>query len=241
MEAWQHVKLTGTNRSIGLIPPARQALDPSGSGGPVRLCAFTRRGKRQAATLRWPETEERTRPCNTRPTHASFPMERRRGGGRRVARFLHRVWTTWWLWRGGHTRSHPELGREDPQRRWYCTLRCGRVGRCQVFQARCRHMQACSGDLYRTVSTARRGQGPDPAPRPELCFASGDAGWSSPVARQAHNLKVVGSNPTPATILSRYLAEALLPGFGRSGQLGNGWVTNQPGSHRTKADGYGPG
>ena len=26
------------------------------------------------------------------------------------------------------------------------------------------------------------------------------AGWSSPVARQAHNLKVVGSNPTPATI-----------------------------------------
>ena len=29
----------------------------------------------------------------------------------------------------------------------------------------------------------------------------GDAGWSSPVARQAHNLKVVGSNPTPATTL----------------------------------------
>ncbi len=27
---------------------------------------------------------------------------------------------------------------------------------------------------------------------------SPDAGWSSPVARQAHNLKVVGSNPTPA-------------------------------------------
>jgi hypothetical protein len=29
------------------------------------------------------------------------------------------------------------------------------------------------------------------------------AGWSSPVARQAHNLKVVGSNPTPATKLLR--------------------------------------
>ena len=28
------------------------------------------------------------------------------------------------------------------------------------------------------------------------------AGWSSPVARQAHNLKVVGSNPTPATIVT---------------------------------------
>ena len=28
-----------------------------------------------------------------------------------------------------------------------------------------------------------------------------DAGWSSLVARRAHNPKVVGSNPTPATIL----------------------------------------
>ena len=29
---------------------------------------------------------------------------------------------------------------------------------------------------------------------------SSDAGWSSLVARRAHNPKVVGSNPTPATI-----------------------------------------
>ena len=29
-----------------------------------------------------------------------------------------------------------------------------------------------------------------------------DAGWSSPVARQAHNLKVTGSNPVPATNIS---------------------------------------
>ena len=41
----------------------------------------------------------------------------------------------------------------------------------------------------------------------------GAAGWSSPVARQAHNLKVVGSNPTPATkiiIYYRYLATSVL-------------------------------
>ncbi len=31
-------------------------------------------------------------------------------------------------------------------------------------------------------------------------FLVSRAGWSSLVARQAHNLKVVGSNPTPATI-----------------------------------------
>ena len=30
-------------------------------------------------------------------------------------------------------------------------------------------------------------------------YAPKDAGWSSPVARQAHNLKVAGSNPAPAT------------------------------------------
>ena len=35
----------------------------------------------------------------------------------------------------------------------------------------------------------------------QLFFSKHDAGWSSPVARQAHNLKVVGSNPTPATNL----------------------------------------
>ena len=37
------------------------------------------------------------------------------------------------------------------------------------------------------------------------------AGWSSPVARQAHNLKVVGSNPTPATNFENLGVHA--PGF----------------------------
>src|SRR6185295_16241269 len=36
---------------------------------------------------------------------------------------------------GQYTRSHPELGRENPQRRWYSVLRRGRVGHRQVFQA----------------------------------------------------------------------------------------------------------
>src|SRR6185312_4334030 len=77
-------------------------------------------------------------------------------------------WTTWWPWRGARTRSHPELGRENPQRPWYCVSRHGRVGRRQVFQS-----------IPNTPITR--------------------AGWSSPVARQAHNLKVTGSNPVPAT------------------------------------------
>ena len=36
----------------------------------------------------------------------------------------------------------------------------------------------------------------------------GDAGWSSPVARQAHNLKVTGSNPVPATNITSQTARS---------------------------------
>ena len=72
-----------------------------------------------------------------------------------------------WLWRGENTRFHSELGRENPQRRWYFVLRHGRVGRCRALKSQF-----------------------------TICF---DAGWSSLVARQAHNLKVAGSNPAPAT------------------------------------------
>src|SRR3954471_13761864 len=43
-------------------------------------------------------------------------------------------------------------------------------------------------------------------------FAPVDAGWSSPVARQAHNLKVIGSNPIPATKKTRWISH-----LGRSG------------------------
>src|SRR5689334_6831412 len=44
----------------------------------------------------------------------------------------------------------------------------------------------------------------EPISRRRFCFrgyglTDVGAGWSSPVARQAHNLKVAGSNPAPAT------------------------------------------
>ncbi len=53
------------------------------------------------------------------------------------------------------------------------------------------------------------------------------AGWSSPVARQAHNLKVAGSNPAPATIRNRGPERPLflMAGGGwcaRSGRNANG-------------------
>ena len=87
---------------------------------------------------------------------------------------------------GGHsegcsTRSHPELGRENPQRRWYCRSSGGRVGRRQASSRRQR-----TDDRRQNRAVLR-------------LPVSDNAGWSSPVARQAHNLKVTGSNPVPAT------------------------------------------
>ena len=45
----------------------------------------------------------------------------------------------------------------------------------------------------------RRGLCLCPSPSKPASKAILGAGWSSPVARQAHNLKVAGSNPVPAT------------------------------------------
>jgi hypothetical protein len=64
------------------------------------------------------------------------------------------------------------------------------------------------GVAYRNPSCGRRwlkGQVAETG-TPDVCFPIPvlriAAGWSSPVARQAHNLKVIGSNPIPATKLS---------------------------------------
>ena len=141
-----------------------------------------------------------------------------------------RVWTTWWLWRGEPTRSHLELGREDPQRRWYCVLRRGRVGRCQVFQARgcdhptaykptqtSQHLQSYPPAVLLTQiasadPAARTPQTPQgnntPAHKSRRAKLKFIAGWSSPVARRAHNPKVAGSNPAPATTSKRPAAKA---------------------------------
>ena len=65
--------------------------------------------------------------------------------------------------------------------------------------------QALSGDMHKARQTGARAA--QAALSVGSHFKSGkptltsylDAGWSSPVARQAHNLKVTGSNPVPAT------------------------------------------
>ena len=90
----------------------------------------------------------------------------------------------WWLLQGGQTRSHPELGRQTLPRQWYYVSRPGRVGRRQACQT---HRQ----QIFTNTNTKSAAP-----PSRRFFFA---AGWSSPVARQAHNLKVAGSNPAPAS------------------------------------------
>ena len=165
----QRPQLTGPNRPIGSIP-------------------LLRKGQRHA----WKSSPDMRRGSapHSRITHRNLdPPDNRSLTTDRVD------WTTWWFWRGARTRSHPELGRENPQRPWYCVLRHGRVGRRQVFQS--------------TSSPRARPETPPPGPHApggrrhpphhRGCTDQPDAGWSSPVARQAHNLKAAGSNPAPAT------------------------------------------
>ena len=121
---------------------------------------------------------------------------------------------------GQNTRSHPELGRENPQRQWYCALRRGRVGRRQARQTAQTHQTLIAGWSKPTLRTTPSGlvsliTVERPSEAKLSCWSNNtperrsgahrqdthNAGWSSPVARQAHNLKVIGSNPIPATKL----------------------------------------
>jgi hypothetical protein len=132
---------------------------------------------------------------------------------------------------GGHsggpsTRSHPELGRETRPRQWYFGLSRGRVGRRQVFHEHEKHEHRNITDI----------QTPNNAPSPKR-FAKKkgralindlrsptNAGWSSPVARQAHNLKVAGSNPAPATKYIKPLAPKRRGLFACGSRVGGRWT-----------------
>ena len=150
VEREQSPQLTDTNRSIGLIHRCRPSAPPHRPRAASNPCF--RRGRlpaRQQTLLPPPH-----HPLGTSPFGPGGHSE------------------------GPSTRSHPELGRENPPRPWYCRSSGGRVGRRQAQSP-----PTLSFHLRRGVH-----------------LYSILAGWSSPVARQAHNLKVVGSNPTPATI-----------------------------------------
>src|SRR5579863_7231911 len=103
-------ELTGTNRSfdlIALVAKARQT-----SSRPKDLKIRDRPKVRDGLKIR-----------DRKPIENPFCFKNvlRRPGGPR---------------RGDQTRSHPELGRQTPQRQWYFVSRHGRVGRRQACQER---------------------------------------------------------------------------------------------------------
>jgi hypothetical protein len=78
-----------------------------------------------------------------------------------------------------------------------------------------RELEARDGAARRRFAKAKRET--KKASVRQRCRFIGGAGWSSPVARQAHNLKVVGSNPTPATNKIGPLVGPFLLVLGRCG------------------------
>ena len=189
MDAQQCVKLTGTNRSFGLIPSHRmQRSEPIDDPGASTNTAINR-----STALHRPENRRQNKASAFGAAHdcpvfsilhlPPFAFRRPGGHGEVI-----------------NTRSHPELGRENPQRQWHCVLRRGRVGRRQVFRTQKPTPQQNPQNRIPIQKTAIRSQTSDSYSLPTSVFRlPPPAGWSSPVARQAHNLKVRGSNPLPAT------------------------------------------
>ena len=199
MEARQRAQLTGTNRSFDLIALVAKAR--------ARESARGRRMTDDGSSRR-PSC-----PSSSQRQQTSFASI-----GRQMSSDL-RPLPAWWLLQGDQTRSHPELGRQTPSRQWYSVSRHGRVGRRQACKARrsdnTRQTIETRGSaqaadrrrlvpnaqrfLFNDMKTERPGQPCRPASS-VICPPIA-AGWSSPVARQAHNLKAAGSNPAPATKL----------------------------------------
>ena len=173
MEAGQPAQLTGTNRS--------NALDPGGTLVPPQMAGSFPPENRPRAAAR-PARGRLKDASSPRPTHnpqrttardtpGTTPRDNPRGPGQP----------------GGHgegpsTRSHPELGRENPQRRWYC-------------RTKRRKSRSPPGSpvpriaLTRPATRSRPGRAwPHRPRRPARRHTSHPAaGWKSPVARQAHN------------------------------------------------------
>jgi hypothetical protein len=122
---------------VGLQPPD---LIRGEGRGPCRAAALSSKDTERHSTH-----TTRFRPPARGPVAADLSSAVQMGPGlRRGARSANRAPPARGASRrfgrpGGHsegqnTRSHPELGRENPQRRWYCASRRGRVGRRQTRQ-----------------------------------------------------------------------------------------------------------
>ena len=202
------MKLTGSDRPTGSDPEHHAWKSSPEPGGEI-IARYLAGNHRQMTRLpvlrhrseaRYTHQNPTIQPPDGRRTDTSQCPPARKPATETDNRCMD--WTTWWLWRGARTRSLPELGRENPQRPWYCVSRHGRVGRRQVFQSIQQTTRPQTGPDADDAGKTRYRRRLPPRHTGELYQPITHAGWSSPVARQAHNLKVTGSNPVPATKFS---------------------------------------
>jgi hypothetical protein len=136
VEAGQPAQPTGTNRSIGFERPHPAARTNPDLLNISNLSSESRRRQTppQAA-------EPAFRQDTHKPGHTHNSL--RSGAGSRsqeppdtclLVLIPGRLARPGGHSEGQNTRSHPELGRENPQRQWYCASRRGRVGRRQALQ-----------------------------------------------------------------------------------------------------------
>ena len=178
MEARQRVQLTGTNRSFGLIALVAKARRFRKDNSKSILL------QKRSSPAWWPSARRSDPiPSRTRPSNASAPM---------VLCLKTR-----------ESRSSPGLQRTDH----------GRQRTENGKRTKARSRPASSSKILFTNNAPRPSRGRQnlfgsPDRKTENSFLRSpssvlrppiDAGWSSPVARQAHNLKAAGSNPAPAT------------------------------------------
>jgi hypothetical protein len=91
------------------------------------------------------------------------------------------------------------------------------LSRAKLRPTKHRHSPSNAASRMRTIlsGTHEIGNNTWPGRQTRLGTQSNDAGWSSQVAREAHNLEVAGSNPVPATYhtFRRKLRLTYLPTF----------------------------
>ncbi len=138
MDAWQHVKLTCTNHSIGLIPQYRRYK---------------------------PAQHKQTPQPNSYLTHTPSVMR----------------------WLGGYReRTKPDTIPNSDVKTFSAKGTAAQVVGEKVTAKPTHHRTQTQKKTHTKHKTQKQ-------------ITHTKAGWSSTVARQAHNLKVAGSNPAPAT------------------------------------------
>jgi hypothetical protein len=145
----RRAQLTGPNRSTDLPRPSGKSSPESREQKP----RDQQNNLIRASAIRPPTSACHPCQCQSAPRRPRFSLKESGPAAPDVS-------LAWWSWRGCPTRSHSELGRETPQRPWYCALRHGRVGRRQANQTSGTEVreQTCTSPPYATSGAPRRSQ-----------------------------------------------------------------------------------